>query len=400
MLPNEASGTWTDCALESEILRLRTNIQRWIEAKGLWHDCGFADFIDYVQAEPKAPVATVFFADGAMHQALDGRDDYELHEAFIRLLDELGYWFEMVGSDYIYIYPSDQTHADALEAYLHWKWVCSLIKEDTGDIYHELYEEFARHPDRLQQLGWREFEVLLFRIFQNQGFEPILGPGRGDDGIDLRLVQRAPLGDILTIVQAKRYAAHRKVGQTEVAALYGIGRLEGASNTLFVTSSSYAPISKRWAARTSGFVDLAEAKDVIDWCGQASHGIITDKSKLISASNVMKLIADVATRRKDRRLLHASGGWNITDNWFALVIKETRHAALILRVPKQVLDHDGYGQRGTHVPRLDASTMSHFGSDGVLRVNRSVDGDRVRYWDGDRLYTAWNGKPCGFDLCD
>jgi hypothetical protein len=289
--------------------------------------------------------------------------------------------------------------SQAFHGYFHWQWVCSLIKEDTADVYHELYEEFAKRPEYLQRLGWRDFETLLFRLFQNHGFEAFLGPGRGDEGVDLRLVQRAPLGDVLTVVQAKRYAPKRKVGQTEVAALYGAGHLENAGRALFVTTSTYAPVSRRWAARTSGYLELADAEDVVRWCAKATAGVIADKSSLVSPDHVTRLISDVA-KRIDSRVIHASGGWNITDNWFALVLKESRHAALLMRLPKFVLTHDGYGQMGTHVPQLDASTLDYFTSDNVWRAKRLNKDGRVSYWDGERLYHAWDGLPCNFNLCD
>ncbi|MDQ8699271.1 restriction endonuclease [Hyphomicrobium sp. LHD-15] len=367
--------------------------------RALWYDCGFSDPITRREAEPTDAVSTVFWFEGPMHRILNG-DDYDgLYDEFHAHLEELGYWFENVDGTSIHLYPNDTAHAEALKTYLHWKWVCSLINEDTGDVYEELYQEFSKNPLRLEQLSWREFETLLYRVFQNQGFEALIGPGRNDGGIDLRLIQRAPLGDILTIVQAKRYASHRKIGQTDVAALYGVGKVENADRTLFVTSSSYAPVSKRWAARTGGYVELAEAADVVNWCSRAAHGIIADKSSLVSLGSVEKIVREVSTRL-DYRLVHASGGWNITDNWFALVLKETKHAALLMKVPKEVLSHDGYGQRGTHVPKLDGSTLALFGADNVWRAKRSEENGRVTYWDGERLYSAWNGEPCHFDYCD
>lgn len=90
----------------------------------------------------------------------------------------------------------------------------------------------------------------------------------------------------------------------------------------------------------------------------------------------------------------------MTDNWFALVLKETKHAALLMGLPKAILTHDGYGQRGTHIPKLDAATISYFTFDKVWRVTRAKEGGRVRYWDGSRLYYPWNGVPCHFNLSD
>ena len=212
-------------------------------------------------------------------------------------------------------------------------------------------------------------------------------------------MQRAPLGDVLTVVQAKRYAPRRKVGQTEVAALYGAARLENAGKALFVTTSTYAPVSQRWAARTNGYLELADAENVVRWCAKATEGIIADKSSLVSPQHVTRLISDVAGRI-DPRIVHASGGWNITDNWFALVLKESKHAAFLMELPKAILAHDGYGQMGTHAPHFDASTIDYFNSDNVWRAKRFEEDGRAAYWDGKRLYYTWDGAPCYFNLYD
>ncbi len=391
---------WSDQELEAEIRRVEGALQAWMEARDLWSDCGFHAYLDHVGGEPSVPpVVTMFWCEGPMYTVLSGEDPDGLEPAFSEYLSELGYSYGNYDGVTMKIYAEDAELAEAFASYFHWQWVCSLIKEDTADVYHELYEQFAKRPEDLQRLAWRDFETLLFRIFQNQGFEAFLGPGRGDEGVDLRLVQRAPLGHVLTLVQAKRYAPKRKVGQTEVAALYGVGRLEKANKTLFVTTSSYAPVSQRWAARTSGYLELAAAEDVAQWCAKASKGIIADKCSLIAPSYVARLISDVAGRT-DPRIVHASGGWNMTDNWFALVLKETKHAALLMGLPKAILTHDGYGQRGTHIPKLDAATISYFTFDKVWRVTRAKEGGRVRYWDGSRLYYPWNGVPCHFNLSD
>lgn len=392
---------WSDGELEAEIQKLEGALQAWMVGNDLWSDCGFKSYLDHVGGEPSnPPIVTMFWCEGPMYNVLSAEDP-EGHEiGFRECLEQLGYYYENIDGVTMAIYPDEDTDLErAFGSYFHWQWVCSLIKEDTADVYHELYEQFAKRPEDLQRLDWRDFEILLFRIFQNQGFEAVLGPGRGDEGIDLRLIQRAPLGDMLTLVQAKRYAPNNKIGQTDVAALYGVGQLERADGGLFVTTSSYAPVSQRWAARTRGYLKLAGAEDVVKWCANASDGIIADKSSLVSATSVDRLISEVAGRA-DPRIVHASGGWNITDNWFALVLKETNHAALLMGLSSTVLTHDGYGQAGTHLPILNASTIGKLSPSNVRRAKRTNENGRVRYWDGSRLYQPWDGNPCHFNICD
>ncbi|WP_292646396.1 restriction endonuclease [Mesorhizobium sp.] len=273
-------------------------------------------------------------------------------------------------------------------------------KEDTGDVYQELFDHFSRRPDDLNRLHWQDFETLLFRIFQNQGFEAELGPGRGDNGVDLRLWQRDPIGDVLTLVQAKRHAIGNKIDLTQVAALYGIAEVEGADRALFVTTSSYAPVARRFASRTSDLLKLAERADVVEWCARASAGIIADKSSLVSPESVGRVIAEVAGGGKDPRVLQASYGYNMVLNNFALVIKETKHAALLMALPRRTLTDDGYGQRGTEVPLFDGTTISRLQGDMVWRAKRKLYDGSVGYWDGEHLFQTWDGQPQDFDFVD
>lgn len=392
---------WSDNELEAEIARVQTAIRTWAEAHELWFDCGFTSYHEHVDGEPQdPPVVTLLTFEGELYRVLSGEDTFGYEEEFCSLLNSLGYHYENLTGVSIAIYAEDAAVSAAFAEYFYWQWVCSLIKEDTADVYEELYRHFACRPDDLHRLHWRDFEVLLFRIFQNQGFEPQLGPGRGDGGVDLRLWQRDPIGDILTLVQVKKYASRNKIDLTQVAALYGITDVEGAGKALFVTTSSYLPIAHRFAARTSGVLELAERGDIIKWCERATAGVIADKSSLVAPLAVSRIISEVAGKI-DPRVLHTSWGQNMIINDFTLVIKETKHAALLMSLECRKISDDGYGQRGLEVPKLDGSTTSRLiNPQLVWRAKRKVINGLVSYWDGKRLYFPWDGSPTHFDYMD
>lgn len=390
-------STWSDQDVEAEILRVQDAIRTWAKNLGIWHDCGFKSHLKHASCEPSEyPVVMFFYSEGGVDELTFGEWEVE----FTALLDGLGYWAETQDSVTLAIYTDDEERIAKFYEYFHWKWVCSLLIEDTGDVYEELYSHFSRRPDDLHKLHWRDFEVLLFRIFQNHGYKALLGPGRADGGVDIRLWQENPIGDILTVVQAKRYAPHQKIEPVPVQALYGVSKADGASQALFVTTSSYTPAARKFAGRVSNELQLAEKEDIVAWCARATSGVIRDKSTLIAREAVERLVAGLATH-PDARVVHATWGYNMCHNSYAIVIKETKHAALLLRIGNLEISNDGYGQRGTEVPRLDASTMNGFNEDGVRRALRSVHDDgRVSYWDGERYYTPWNGMPNRYDYMD
>lgn len=388
-----------DLAVEQRLKFIKQEIERWAIKKDVWQDCAIADYQDYSSSEPlDLPVLMVLQFDGHLLEALNGYCDEELQQQFSDLLANHQCWYELETGSSALIFPDEGTDYSAYSAYFHWRWICSLVKQDISDVYEELYSHFASRPEDLYNLHWRDYEILLARIFQTQGFEVELGPGQNDGGVDIKLIQRDPIGDILTVVQAKKYAKHRRIDRTEVAALYGIQKADNAHASLFVTTSTYAPAAKKFAGKVSEELTLADSASVVSWCRSASDGIIRDKSSLISRQHVVSLMQSIGERR-DPRIIHGSWGYNSTHNSFALVLKESRHAALVMPIGRKILNHDGYGQRGTEVPSFDNS-LPHLNADGVIRVRRTQDQYGANYQSDRRSYGVWDGKPCSFDYYD
>lgn len=141
---------------------------------------------------------------------------------------------------------------------------------------------------------------------------------------------------------------------------------------------------------------LATSDDVRDWCRDASEGIIRDKSKLVTPQAVSLLLQNLAHR--DPRIVHTSIGYSVIMNQFAIILKETKHAALLMVIPSQTISDDGYGQRGYEVPEIGAACLERLTADTVFRAKRSLYNGKVRYWNGQNLYSPWDGVPKLFDL--
>lgn len=396
------TATYTDAELEAKISELQKAIQDWAEARDLWFDAGFSDFLTHTDSEPSSlAVITLLWSEGPLFRLMDGDFDID-GESFDDFLRSLGYWYDSHGScTYcIYLIDEDGPLNKAFASYFRWKWICSLVQPDIGDIYEELYSHFAGRPEDLNKLTPRAFEVMLSRVFQTQGYESQLGPGSGDGGVDISLWHRDPLGDVLTVVQAKRYARKRKISIEPVAALLGVMGVEKAARGIFVTTSEYLPSTRNFSARAGNVIDLMTTSDVVQWCSTASEGIIQDKSTLVSRPSVARLLLQAAGA-PGSTVVHATGGYNMVNNYFALVIKETRHAALLMSLPRITVAHDGFGQRGTEVPSFGEDALRNVRSETVRRAKRLVDSEgRVSYWDGNQLYSSWDRSPAPFDYMD
>lgn len=391
---------FSDNAIQQRIGAFEKAVEKWASANGLWFDCGFQSWAHRIDGEPGDPaVATIAYFGSEFSRVLD-EDELELYQQFRKIEAAHGFWHERWDGVSVHFYAEeDGPLVKPIANYVRWQWICGLIQPDFDEVHEEIYGHFTKCPEDIYKLSGREFEILVDGALRHQGFETELGPGSGDGGIDIKLLQRDPLGDILTMVQVKRYAPNRKIGLQAVQALYAAADVEGVKNSLFVTSSSYLPGTKMWANRTSGRMTLAASDDVLRWCHDATDGVIKDKSRLVDPANVTRLIGELRDK-VDPRILHANTGVTMIMNSFALVLKETRHAALLMSLPAIQLSVDIYGQIGTEAPLLDPTVPLTLTSEIVWRAKRSVDNGSVYYWDGNNLYTPWDGKPQQFNYLD
>jgi hypothetical protein len=148
---------------------------------------------------------------------------------------------------------------------------CVVIAPDFELINAELIEYFSRHPDDLYKLHPRKFEMLLEAVFRNQGYRAELGPGWSDGGVDLRLYQKDSIGEICTLVQAKRYKPTSPIRLEAVASLAALVDDEKANRGLFVTTSRFLPGVQKFAEKQSRRVTLANSIDIARWCEEVAR---------------------------------------------------------------------------------------------------------------------------------
>jgi hypothetical protein len=385
----------SDRELERRIANAQKELQAWAQLHDLWYDSGFTTYAQRVDGEPgESAVVFILYSSGDLARLLDEDSVPELREQFDRIAETCGFYYSNEdGYSYYFYATTDELQAE-YDQLFHWKWVCSLIIDDFGDVYAELYQHFHARPDRLRQLHHRQFEILLHRIFQGLGYQSAVGPGVGDGGVDVRLLQRGPLGDTLALVQAKKYALNRPIGLEAVAALRGVVANDSADRGIFVTTSRYLPSAEVFAHRSAGVLELRTSDDVAQWCQQAQEGVIQDKSSLVSDAHLNSVLRDIE-HGDYSRILHASTGFRTMGNAFAIVLKETRHAALLMTIPKQIVSQDSYGLEGHEAPVLGSGILSWRTSDTVFRAKRKIDEEgRVSFWDGSSFYTRWDRQPC------
>jgi DNA-binding response OmpR family regulator len=125
--------------------------------------------------------------------------------------------------------------------------------------------ELARRPQLTQQMHWRDFEVLLAQLFEDDGFEVSLTGPSGDRGVDFYAARRAGLGTLLYVVECKRFRADRPVKPGLVRELRGVVDREQANCGVLVTSSYFDKGAYEEQRTTPHRIALRDLRDIAGW---------------------------------------------------------------------------------------------------------------------------------------
>ncbi len=114
-----------------------------------------------------------------------------------------------------------------------------------GTFFDQRYIDFLnRNFDTIDKINWRKFEGLTAEYFDRLGFGVDIGPGRNDDGVDVRVWPSAEAKDAppAIIVQCKRQK--QQISKVVVKALYADVVSMEAQSGLIVTTSKLSPGAK------------------------------------------------------------------------------------------------------------------------------------------------------------
>lgn len=123
----------------------------------------------------------------------------------------------------------------------------------------------SREPESIYQLPPRSFEELIAGLIDDMGWEVVLTPQTRDGGRDIIALLNNELGRHLCLIEAKRYAANRKVGVDLVRTLYGTVTHEEATSGLLVTTARFSKEAQAFASQHTNRLGLKDYEDVLQW---------------------------------------------------------------------------------------------------------------------------------------
>jgi len=135
-----------------------------------------------------------------------------------------------------------------------------------GRFFDQRFIDYiAANFDSIDKINWRQFEGLAGEYFDRTGFRVEVGPGRDDDGIDLRVWRSDDPADSppAMVVQCKRQKD--KVGKVVVKALWADVASENAESGLIVTTSVLSPGARKVCTARAYPIQEANRKTVKLW---------------------------------------------------------------------------------------------------------------------------------------
>jgi restriction system protein len=116
--------------------------------------------------------------------------------------------------------------------------------------------------DRLAQMSWQDFELLVGEFFRRRGFSvKEVGGGGADGGVDLLISS----GKDRYVVQCKKWKA-QQVGVATVRELYGVMTAVGAVGGFVVTSGTFTRDAKRFSEGRE--IELVAAEELLAHVGK------------------------------------------------------------------------------------------------------------------------------------
>jgi len=380
----------TDKEIEAKLIALRRSLTQWLKRNELDHDVVFKTYVEHFDDNPGI-IPLVMCITDAVADALDS----ELQAQFIDLIQSFGFWYEQETASVISFFPDDETEVEQFSDYLAFRYFMDLLAPDFTDIYTEIFHYFSRQPSRLEGLTWRGFEELVASVFKNQGYRTELGRGWADQGIDIRLLEHSVHGELSTLVQVKKYRKDRPIRLESIAALSGHLYDRGADKGIFITTSRYLPGARRFAARQEKSIVLADSGDLAEWCCEISKRIGGASIEGEFRSILSGIIRGTKFPFPVGQIVHASVGVNCIMIRFAVVVRATPRAALLVELPAIKTPAGQDTSIGSEVPDLtNVKSEVH-----VIKAKRK-DVDSISFWGERQLYTLWDGKPTWYDWND
>lgn len=140
-----------------------------------------------------------------------------------------------------------------------------IIRPDFEEINEELVKYLASHPEYLYQLNSRRFEELIAHLLDKVGYSVTLTQKTRDGAKDIYAIQKSEVGDILSVVECKRYSPDKLVGVSVVRSLYAVKVAERANVGVVMTTSFFTNPAIEFKNHVGSELSLKDYNYLVEW---------------------------------------------------------------------------------------------------------------------------------------
>lgn len=135
----------------------------------------------------------------------------------------------------------------------------NILRPQLLEVNEELMRWLAKHPECMRELSPRKFEEVVAEIFRDQGHTVQLQKATRDGGRDIIVVMKTIIGELLTIIECKRWLPPHKVGLAVVERFLHVLREKDKANVgIIATTTSFSADAKKSAQEYKYQLKLAD----------------------------------------------------------------------------------------------------------------------------------------------
>ncbi len=129
----------------------------------------------------------------------------------------------------------------------------------------KVIDELSEHPELLDGINPRGFEKLIAEMYARMGYEIELRRGTKDGGLDFLAIKNEEKDPYIIIVECKHPIKKNTIGVKLVREVYGVGKWNGAEQSILVTSSKFSSEAEKFAIKKQDEILLHDRKKVLEW---------------------------------------------------------------------------------------------------------------------------------------
>lgn len=139
---------------------------------------------------------------------------------------------------------------------------------DSSEAYQEydriqpLIMEIAQDRNLIYNISPREFEEVIERLFQNEGFETELTQATRDGGRDIIATKFEMGKPIVFYIECKRYGSKNSVGVNIVRSLYGVQSSDRVNKSILVTTGHVTRGARRFVDDQNTMMSVIDADEI------------------------------------------------------------------------------------------------------------------------------------------